>query len=108
MEYWEKESFGHLHNNYIVILALLGLFGFIIVMLIFIKMFYTNIKIYKYVSQKPFASSFALGTIGVLTTFLVSGLAEFNFGDHEIITTIWFTFGLNLAFYRLIKEEKNN
>lgn len=108
MEYWEKETFGHLHNNYVHILATLGLFGFIIVMVIFIKIFYTNIIIFNSLKEIPFASSFALGTIGVFTTFLVSGLAEFNFGDHEIITTIWFTFGLNLAFYRLTKEEKNS
>ncbi len=108
MEYYEKETFGHLHNIYVHLLATIGLFGFIIVMIIFIKMYITNIKIYNSVIGTPFVSSFNLGTIGVLTTFLVSGLAEFNFGDHEIITNIWFAFGLNLAFFRLVKNQHKN
>ena len=48
----------------------------------------------------PFASSYALGTIAALTTIIIAGLTEMNFFDHEIITLLWLTFGLNVAVYK--------
>ena len=105
MNYFEKETYGHLHNNYVQLLAALGLFGFIIVIILLIKILLTHIKIYRTVKNEKFVSSYSLGALAVFVAFLVSGLAEWNFGDHEIITMIWFTLGLNLAFYRNFLSE---
>lgn len=98
--YYLKENFGHMHNNYVHLLVTLGLFGFAVVSFLLIKIFLIHIKIYNSVKEIPFASSYALGALASFVTFLVSGLAEWNFGDHEIITMIWFILGLNLAFYK--------
>lgn len=107
MHYFEKETFGHLHNNYIQILAALGLFGFLAVILLFIKILLTHFKIYNSLKDIGFGSSYALGAFGAYIGFLVSGLAEWNFGDHEIITMVWFFLGLNLAFFRnYIQNQK--
>lgn len=95
-----KENYGHLHNNYIHFLVILGITGFIIVVYLLYSIFALNLKIYKQLKDIPFSSSYSLGTLGAFTGFLVSGLAEWNFGDQEIITMVWFTLGLNIAFYK--------
>lgn len=98
-KYYDRETYGHFHNNYVHFLAALGIPGFIIVMFLIISILLTHIKIYKALNAVEFASSYALGALAAFTGFLGSGLAEWNFGDHEIITMVWFTLGLNLAFY---------
>ena len=105
---FDKEIHGHLHNNYINILVILGLFGFIVVMFLFIKIFTANNKIYFGLKEIPFASSFALGTIGVFISFIVSGFFEWNFGDHEIMTMLWFILGLNFGINKLAIKQGNN
>lgn len=98
-EPYAKEIQGHLHNNYIHILAILGITGFIAVMWILGKIFVMNIKIYNTFKNREFLGSLALGTAGCFVAFLTSGLTEWNFGDHEIITMVWFVTGLNFAVY---------
>ena len=105
-EPYHKEIQGHLHNNFFHILATLGLFGLLAVLYLFFKIISIDLKIYKLVKDKAFASSYALGTLAAFCGFIISGLTELNFWDHEIATLIWFTFGLNIAFFRSIKPEK--
>lgn len=99
-DYYLKENFGHLHNNYVHFLVILGFIGFACVMFMLYKIFMLDIKIYKSVKNIPFVSSYSLGALAAFIGFLVSGLAEWNFGDQEIITMVWFTLGLNIAFYK--------
>ena len=98
---YEKENYGHLHNNYTQFIVIFGVFGFIIIMWMLIKIFRTNLKIAVDLKDIQFISAFSLGTFAAFIGFLFAGIAEWNFGDHEIITMVWFTFGLNLALYRL-------
>lgn len=102
---YEKEVFGHLHNNYFHLLAILGGFGFIIVMILFYIVAKTNINIYFITKNTPFISSITLGIAGAFIGFLFSGLAEWNFGDHEIITFVWFLTGLSIAVSRVAKKQ---
>jgi O-antigen ligase len=101
-----KENYGHLHNNYIHFLVILGSVGFLAVLFLLYKIFSLNLKIYRALKNVEFASSYSLGTFSAFIGFLVSGLAEWNFGDQEIITMVWFTIGLNIAFYRLFNQNK--
>jgi O-antigen ligase len=103
--FYDKEIQGHLHNNYIHILVTLGLFGFIIVMALLIKLFVLNCKIAAALKNEPFASAYSAGVIGALVAFCVAGLTEWNFGDHEVITMVWFVTGLNIAFYNIYKNK---
>ncbi|MCX6168808.1 MAG: O-antigen ligase family protein [Ignavibacteriales bacterium] len=103
-----KENFGHLHNNYMQFLVILGVFGFVMVMYMLVKVMLMNLKIYKTLKEIPFVSSYSLGAAAAFVGFLFSGLAEWNFGDQEIITMIWFTLGLNIAFHKsYLKSNKN-
>ncbi len=105
---YAKEVHGHLHNNYIHLLAILGLFGFLSAMYILVKIFITNIRIVNYFRGVAFSESLALGTAGTFVAFLTAGLTEWNFGDHEIITMVWFTTGLNYALYFWTKKIRKN
>lgn len=104
---FDKEIQGHLHNNYFHFLATLGAFGFIAVMILLGKVFLIDLKIYKMLKDIPFASSYSLGVIGGFVAFLFAGLTEWNFGDHEIITIIWFTLGLNIALLKIFNVQTN-
>ncbi len=103
-----KENFGHLHNNFMQWLVTLGVFGFAAIMFLLVNIFLLNIKIYRTVKDEPVASSYAIGALASFVGFLASGLGEYNFGDQEILTMIWFTIGLNLAFYfNYLKKTPN-
>lgn len=103
-KYYDKETYGHFHNNYVHFLVALGIPGFIVVMFLIISILSAHVKIYNALKSVEFASSYALGAMAAFVGFLFSGLAEWNFGDHEIITMVWFTLGLNLAFYFSYKK----
>lgn len=105
-DYYLKENFGHLHNNYVHFLVILGFIGFACVIFMLYKIFATHLNIFKAVKEIPFVSSYAIGAFSAFIGFLVSGLAEWNFGDQEIITMVWFTLGLNIAFYKNTLKEK--
>lgn len=96
---FDKEIHGHLHNNFFHILATLGLFGFTAVCFLFYRIIRTSLNIFSSTKNEKFVSSYALGAIGAFAAFLISGLTELNFGDQEIITLVWFTVGLNIAFH---------
>ncbi len=98
--YYEKENFGHLHNNYTQFLAIFGGVGFIFMMIFLVKIFRVDLQMYNFFKDVDFVSSYTLGTLACFVAFLFAGLAEWNFGDQEIITVIWFSLGLNFAFYR--------
>ncbi len=102
---FDKEIQGHLHNNFFHVLATLGLFGLLAVLYLFFKIIRIDIYIYNAIKDKPFVSSYALGTLAAFCGFIVSGLTELNFWDHEITTLIWFTFGLNIAFFKSVKPD---
>ncbi len=98
---YDKEIQGHMHNNYVHILVILGAVGFLIFCFLMIKIGAVFISNYREQKDIPFAGSFQLGAIGVFASFLASGLTEWNFGDHEIITMLWFVLGMSL----LIKKK---
>jgi len=104
---YHKEIQGHLHNNFFHFLATLGIFGLVAICFLFIKIILIDIKIIKELKNIPFASSYSIGVLASFGGFLVSGLTELNFWDHEITTLLWFTFGLNVAFYKSFVSRKN-
>jgi len=96
---YDKEIMGHLHNNFVHVLATLGLFGFIAVCFLLIKILIINLRIFKSFSGMNFYASYALGVVGSFCSVIAAGLTEVNIWDHEILTLVLFTTGLNAAFY---------
>jgi hypothetical protein len=97
---YEKEIQGHMHNNFVHMLVTLGIFGFLAFCFLLYKLFIIDLRLFKETKTIPFVSSYALGTIAALSTVIIAGLTEMNFFDHEIMTLLWFTFGLNIAVNR--------
>jgi hypothetical protein len=102
---YDKELQGHMHNNFIHVLVTLGLFGFLAFCYLIFKIISIEWKIYNETKDIPFISSYAIGALAAFCAFLVAGLTEMNFGDHEIITLVWFSFGLNYALYNYYKKH---
>ncbi|HEY6906493.1 MAG TPA: O-antigen ligase family protein, partial [Ignavibacteriaceae bacterium] len=97
---YEKEIQGHMHNNFVHILVTLGLFGLLAFCFLLYSLFKMDYRIFNEMKGVPFASSYALGAIAALGAVIIAGLTEMNFFDHEVITLVWFTFGLNVAIFK--------
>jgi O-antigen ligase len=91
------EPAGHLHNNYIHLLVTTGLLGLSVVMFLFYKIVQTEYRVFADAKGDERTQTVALGAIAVFCGFLVNGLFEWNFGDHEIMIFVWFTVGLCLS-----------
>jgi len=91
------EPAGHLHNTFIHLLVTLGTVGFAIVAFLFYKILQMEYDTFKRHQHDDIARSMSLGALAVFTGFLMNGMFEWNFGDHEIMVFIWLTVGLSLA-----------
>lgn len=97
----DPEFGGHLHSNFIQLLVTLGSVGFLAVCALFYKTLTTEYRVFQHTKTGWLQGSVSLGALGVFVGFLVAGLFEWNFGDHEIMTLVWATVGLSLASGRL-------
>lgn len=103
-EPFDKYTYGHLHNNYTHILATLGIFGFLIFILLLIKILFIHIETIQISQNKNFYNVLAKALFAAFIGICTSGLFEYNFGDHEIATMLWFTVGLSLTIQKLMKD----
>jgi len=101
----DAEPGGHLHNNYVMLLVTLGLVGLTVVCTMFVKILKVEYLVFRESAVDWLPGSIALGSLAAFTGFLVNGLFEWNFGDHEIMVLIWFSVGLTLAAGRLFRGE---
>jgi O-antigen ligase len=98
-----RQPIGHMHSNVlqialerggpalIVWLLLLGVYGWTLVRL---------------VRSRVVAESrgIALGALGGLAGFFVSGLVHYNWGDSEVVTVFYFIMGLSLVLRRSARD----
>ncbi len=103
---YDKEIQGHMHNNYIHLLVTLGIVGFLVVMTLLVMIGKKMYTVFGKVKSDDLYRAYILGFAGVFTSFLVAGLTEWNFGDHEIITLIWFHLGLMFAMFSAYQREE--
>lgn len=93
-----NRRFGHLHNNFIHVTAITGFAGltaFIFLWVVIISFILERIK-----KSTGMIKLQNLSYLAVMVGFLVNGLAEWNFGDSEVVTILWFVLGLALAGWR--------
>lgn len=91
------EPAGHLHNNYVHLLVTTGLIGLSVVLFLFYRILRMEYRIFADNDRDPFSRTIALGALAVFSGFLVNGLFEWNFGDHEIMVFVWFTVGITVS-----------
>ena len=105
---YEKEIKGHLHNNFFHLLATLGGFGIISVIALFVMIIRKNLQVFRKTPEKSFERALVMGAMASFASFIGAGLTEFNFGDHEIITMVWFSAGITFAVQRLLQTRESD
>jgi O-antigen ligase len=98
-----RQPIGHMHSNVlqialerggpalIVWLLLLGVYGWTLVRLVRSRL----------VAE---SRGIALGALGGLAGFFVSGLVHYNWGDSEVVTVFYFIMGLSLVLERSARD----
>lgn len=104
----EYQSEGvHLHSNFIMILATTGIFGFIAFILMFTFMFIKQIKIYRKENNDT-DRMLILGSLLVMISFQISGIFEWSFGDHEVMTVFFFLISVPFVIFKLNSPDKSS
>lgn len=107
--YKKPEAVGegvHLHNNFIMILATTGIFGFTAFMGMFVSIFVKQIKYCKEQKDDVF-KMLILGSILVMISFQISGIFEWSFGDHEVMTVFFFLISVPFVIWKIDNSEFN-
>jgi O-antigen ligase len=98
----ESEAEGsHLHNNFIMILATTGIFGFLSYVGMLLSIFIFQIKAYLKEKESEVDKALLLGSILVMISFNVAGLFEWCFGDHEVMTVFFFLISIPFIIYKI-------
>jgi putative inorganic carbon (HCO3(-)) transporter len=101
-----KQLHGHMHNNFIMFGATLGIPGLLVMLALFLKIFLVEIRILRLIPGDDWLlRGTVLGSLAAFIGFQVNGLFEWNFGDSEISMLLWLTVGLALAVERIYKQE---
>ena len=97
-----RQPIGHMHSNVLQIalergvpalvvwLLLLGVYGWMLIGL---------------VRRTKEGRGVALGALGGLAGFFVSGLVHYNWGDSEVVTVFYFIMGLSLVVERSVRDQ---
>jgi O-antigen ligase len=88
-----KDEGGHLHNTYIHVLATHGAIGLAALLALFGAIAWREWRIARRERANEIGA-LALGALAAFIGFLTNGMAEYNFGDHEIALLLWTTVGL--------------
>jgi O-antigen ligase len=97
----------HLHNNFLQVFLLFGIFGFVIWLLMIGYITYRQIKIYLLTRNNDLLNILAVSSLACTAAFLTSGLTEYNFGDFEFAAVLWFTLALAFLAEKFYLKEKN-
>lgn len=100
-----KELAGHMHNNFVHIAVTLGTVGLLAFIYMMLQVFLVLLK--QFLHTRPARGptlSWAAAAVAIFIAFNFNGLFEWNFGDAEIITMIWFVTGGALAIPNLPNE----
>ncbi|MBN1351443.1 O-antigen ligase family protein [candidate division KSB1 bacterium] len=101
------EIAGHFHSNLVHIAVTLGTLGLLAFLWLFIKIFQSELIIFRKVpNDNLWLKIAAFGSLAAFVGFFVNGLFEWNFGDAEVATVLWFTIGISLATAKILWAEK--
>jgi O-antigen ligase len=85
-----KQRTGHVHNTPLQILVERGMLGFAAWLWIWVAFFYRVGVILRGLGPaRRAARGLVVGCLAAVAGFLVAGLAEYNFGDAEVVLVLW-------------------
>jgi len=83
----------HFHSNIVMILVTTGILGFIFYMLFWISLFYYSVRDCRNAIDE-FDRTLLWGIILSMISFHISGIFEWNFGDWEVATLLYYIVSL--------------
>lgn len=83
----------HFHSNLVMILVTTGIAGLIFYLLFWISLFYYSIKDFRN-AKDEFDRTLLWGIILSMISFNISGIFEWNFGDWEVATLLYYIISL--------------
>lgn len=83
----------HFHSNLVMILVTTGIAGLIFYLLFWISLFYYSIKDFRN-AKDVFDRTLLWGIILSMISFNISGIFEWNFGDWEVATLLYYIISL--------------
>jgi O-antigen ligase len=90
-----ERQLSHLHNNFIQIAAERGLIGLAWWLTIWVAFLWRGWQAYRQVAAADrYTQALVVGSIACVIGFLVAGLFEYNFGDSEIVSMLYFVMAL--------------
>jgi O-antigen ligase len=99
---------GHMHSNLLQIAVERGvpaLTVWLILLGLYSRMLWRLVRKFADDGERWIARGVALGALGGLVGFFVSGIVHYNWGDSEVVTVLYFIMGLSLVVERLTKES---
>jgi len=85
---------GHLHDDFIMLGALYGLPGLLLMLAAFAALLP---QLWRGRRARGLAGGLALGALAAAVAWWVNGLFEYNFGSFQSSFVLWFLLGLGLA-----------
>lgn len=101
---WEHS---HLHSNIFMVLATTGILGFIGFAGFMLSIFVKQLKYYKTINNES-DRAMILGSILMFIAFNITGIFEWNFGDHEVLTVFLFLVSVPFIIFKLTPKSKSN
>lgn len=87
---------GHFHSNPVMWMMIWGIPGVILMLIFFGKVFKLEWQVLAIAPGNAFSNVLALGCLGSLVGFFITGLFDWTFGDAETVTILWISVGLAL------------
>ena len=101
-----KQPIGHMHSNVLQIALERGLPALLVWLLllgVYARMLFGVVRAPANTAHEN--RGIALGALGGLAGFFVSGLVHYNWGDSEVVTIFYFIMGLSLVVERSVRAE---
>ena len=99
----EEREFSHLHNNPLQVAGERGALGLAAWFWIWIAWAVLAARAWRATDEQDrLARALLAGGAAALLSFHVAGLFEYNFGDSEVLTLLWFVLALPLALQQVV------
>jgi O-antigen ligase len=99
-----RQPIGHMHSNLLQIALERGVPALIVWLLLLGVYGWTLLRLVRRSDLKE-GRAIALGALGGLAGFFVSGLVHYNWGDSEVVTVLYFIMGLSLVVERSTRDQ---